>query len=56
MKLEEQFKNATTQWFDVTECIEIAENFAIGFNEWCDTKMYTGYTTQQLLEIYKKQL
>ncbi len=67
MKLEEQFKNATSQWFNVSERVEIAENFAIGFSEWlmvkCDYRPhcvweYQGdeYTQKELLEIYKKQL
>jgi hypothetical protein len=40
---------------------KIAEEFAIGFAEWIDKKenlmhlIKIGYTTKQLLEIYKKE-
>ena len=51
-------------------CAEIAENFAIGFAEWCNRNYgldrttwvkyvdgkFNRYTTKELLEIYKKTL
>ena len=45
-------------------CVEIAENFAIGFLEWylknqrtiCTNEMYLRKSNKELLEIYKKTL
>jgi len=69
MKLEEQFYKVCFNecGLDVNGCVEIVENFAIGFSEWlmvkCDYKPhcvwgYQGdeYTQKELLEIYKKTL
>lgn len=35
MTLKEKFKKATSQWFDTTECEQIANDYAIEFAEWC---------------------
>lgn len=42
------------------ECVEIAEEFAIGFAEWLliiynEDIIYDAYTKEELLEIYKKE-
>ena len=40
------------------ECEKIADDFAVGFAEWYDRiseEMWGCHTTQQLLEIYKKE-
>jgi hypothetical protein len=40
------------------ECVKIAEDFAIGFNDWVNVNAYkfpTKTTTKELLEIYKKE-
>jgi len=39
-------------------CENIADEFAIGFNDWVNVNAYkfsTKITTQELLEIYKKE-
>jgi len=55
---------------NISFCVEIAENFAIGFAEWCNSNYgldrttwvkyvdgkFNRYTTKELLEIYKKTL
>jgi len=67
MKLEEQFDNLDrfieeVEFFhDTPACIEIAENFAIGFAKFyfvekVDETKENYKTTEQLLEIYKKTL
>lgn len=41
-----------------TQCVEIAEDFAIGFAEWNHKEgrfIQQDLTTKQLLEIYKKE-
>jgi hypothetical protein len=64
MGLEEQFKrlfpHQTEEYLDYEEslqCTIIAENFAIGFVQWClkeENNIY--FETKELLEIYKKTL
>jgi len=61
MKLEEQFYKVSfnENGLDVNGCVEIAENFAIGFCDWADVnanKYPRKTTTKELLGIYKKQL
>jgi hypothetical protein len=34
MTLKEKFKKATSQWFDVTECEKISNDYAIEVMEW----------------------
>lgn len=43
---------------NANKCVEVADEFAIEFKDWCDTKgrFWIGAnTTKQLLEIYKKE-
>ena len=73
MKLEKQFEEVETRVCNlidgdyfcrispscVTECVEISENFAIGFAEWHNRNSNNyprQFATKQLLEIYKKTL
>jgi hypothetical protein len=42
------------------QCVEIADEFAIGFAEWLliiynEDIIYDAYTKKELLEIYKKE-
>jgi hypothetical protein len=40
------------------KCVEVAEEFAIGFKDWCDNEgrfIIGTSTTKELLEIYKKE-
>lgn len=73
MTLKEKFEEILTRfwisnWED--ECEQIADEFAIGFAEWCDNEGYTqvnnlslwkslddekGKYSKELLEIYKKE-
>jgi hypothetical protein len=64
MTLKERMLNVTDELhkypmcFDTaTQCVEIAEDFAIGFAEWFRDYQWTGNneTIKQLLEIYKKK-
>lgn len=55
MTLKEKFKKATSQWFDTTECEQIADDYAIEFAEWLFEYNKTGYTTDELLLIFKKE-
>lgn len=59
MKLEEQFTHVSPiempEWM-ASDCVQIAENFAIGFAEWFCTHNHLHGTMKQLLEIYKKTL
>ena len=64
MTLKENFLRYTPVEFEyeyAEKCEKIAEEFAIGFAEWIDKKenlmhlIKIGYTTKQLLEIYKKE-
>ena len=68
MTLKESFKKATSQWFDTTECEEIAVNLAISFAEFITNKCFyenilceyiykeESYTVPELLEIYKQEI
>ena len=38
------------------QCVEIAEEFAIGFGEFMLTKIFVKKSVKELLEIYKKTL
>jgi len=56
MGLEEQYKEATSSYM---LCVQIAENFAIGFSNWVMKRHFDNKepkTTKELLEIYKKTL
>ena len=63
MKLEEQFDKIIdgTGFTVVDNCTKIAEDFAIGFTEWCVKNelfysiQYGRIETKSLLEIYKKE-
>lgn len=64
MTLKEKFENVLHNWIDedynrqhVAEELEIdAEDFAIGFAEWCLNYIPENIiTSKQLLEIYKKE-
>lgn len=65
MTLNEKFKevliNPIWQMTMIDKQMEIAENFAIGFAEWCvesEGKEYNKYkyrNRKELLEIYKKE-
>ena len=66
-KLREKFKKATSQWFDTTECEQIADDFAVKFQnfissrcqrtEWIRVYKFNGlsYTTTELLQIFKSK-
>jgi len=66
MTLKEKFEQYAKQevWenknYNAEECVEIADEFAIGFAEWI-VIAYTGkmmletYNVAKLLEIYKKE-
>jgi len=61
MKLEEQIKEKFpfTNSEYIKEYVEVAENFAIGFIDWCRNngrRELGGKTTIELLEIYKETL
>lgn len=59
MKLEEQFGNIILNDTHNTKCAELADNHAIGFNDWykkLSIKARSGNSTKQLLEIYKETL
>ena len=63
MKLKEKFDNPIMRYdlgrneIEETkeQCVEIAEQFAIGFAEWL-SDWHTKERLKQLLEIYKKTL
>lgn len=62
MKLKEKFSNVQDAYHDrSSECVEIADDFAIGFAEWVDDKglevvfNQKPKNTKELLEIYKKE-
>ena len=41
-----------------TECEKIADDFAIGFADWCDNlsiNQWSDKTTKELLQIYKEE-
>ena len=68
MTLKEKFKKATSQWFDTTECGQIADDYAIEFGKWI-LKQYLSpslddlyvndkgdlISVKELLEIFKKE-
>ena len=61
MTLKEKFKNATSQWFDVTECEEIANRHAINFGKWYITRCLMSnfdmiMTVDEAFELYKESL
>ena len=37
------------------ELLELGISIGIGFLEWLNKQIHTGYTTKELLEIYKKE-
>ena len=68
MTLKEQIRPHAELWdcyndepvkYDHTnKLVKIAEEFAIGFNDWVNVNAYkypTKITTKELLEIYKKE-
>jgi len=59
MTLNEKFDVATDGWVVADRCEKIADEFAIGFMEWCQYEMpieyFTYHTSIALLEIYKKE-
>ncbi len=63
MTLKEKFQNIPSDYLPLSnnqknECVEITDEFAIRFKDWCDTKgrFWIGAnTTKELLEIYKKE-
>ena len=40
----------------IEETEKLKDEFAIGFLEWLNKQIHTGYTTKEILEIYKKTL
>jgi len=59
MTLNEKFDLATDGWIVADRCEKIADEFAIGFNDWVNVNAYkfpTEITTKELLEIYKKEI
>jgi len=64
MGLQEQFDEVryNESGIDTSHCVGIADNHAIRFSEWLKLPEYRNeylnntLTTEQLLEIYKKQL
>jgi hypothetical protein len=63
MKLKEKFEQYAkeeiwrTRNYNAEECELIAEEFAIGFKNFCDEKYHYNIeelSTKELLEIYKK--
>jgi hypothetical protein len=78
MNLEEKFKeiifnydySTNTMTQSAKECVQICDDFAVGFAEWCVSKekldivhdliligeLNRNYTTTELLEIYKQGL
>lgn len=67
-ELDSEFEGNSIFYHNVEECVKITEEFAVNFAKWIRTNAYdTGekwyyqednetYTTEELLEIYKKQL
>jgi hypothetical protein len=57
MKLKEILNEKLSESF-ANEIKQIAEDLAIGFNDWVNVNAYkfpTKTTTKELLEIYKKE-
>jgi hypothetical protein len=60
MTLKEKFKKATSQWFDTTECEDIAGDFALEVMEWYKRKCIMSnfdmiMSAKDALELYKKE-
>ena len=61
MTLKEKFKKTLSKDFTINQLEQIADDFAIGFAEWClEIGVYTQFKKTQginkeLLEIYKKE-
>ena len=62
MTLKEKFSNVQDAYHDRSdECEQVADDFAIGFAEWCIQRdehypIQAGrITVKELLEIYKKE-
>ena len=64
MTLKEKFEQYAKQevWekknYNAEECVDIADEFAIGFKNFCDEKYLYNIeelSTKELLEIYKKE-
>ena len=63
MTLKEKFKKATSQWFDTTECEQIADEFAIEFldsireyeRENGSRICFDERDSKELLQIFKKE-
>lgn len=58
MTLRENFDKATDGWIVADKCEEIADEFAIGFAEWClkiKFEPIENVSVKKLLEIYKKE-
>ena len=66
MTLKEKFENIHSDYLPLSnnqknECVLIADEFAIGFAEWCVKNelfyaiQYGRIETKELLEIYKKE-
>jgi hypothetical protein len=61
-KFEKVLKNSKPHFlkFDINDCIEIYDDFAIKFAEWLviiynEDVIYSEYNTKELLEIFKKE-
>jgi len=61
MKLIDKFNDVKYNEYGIDnhKCEKIADEFAIGFMEWCQYEMpieyFTYHTSIALLEIYKKE-
>jgi hypothetical protein len=58
MTLGEKFEIATDGWIVADKCEIIADDFAIGFGEWClkiKFEPIENISVKKLLEIYKKE-
>jgi hypothetical protein len=58
MTLKEKFEIATDGWIVADKCEIIADDFAIGFGEWClkiKFEPIENISVKRLLEIYKKE-
>jgi hypothetical protein len=54
MKLKEKFKKTLSKDFTINQLEQIADEFAIGFAEWCGVPIIDA-NIKELLEIYKKE-
>lgn len=60
MTLKEKYKKATSQWFDTTECEQIANDYTLEVMEWYRKKCVMSnfdmfMTAKKALEMYKKE-